>query len=423
MNIWIFNHYATAPSHAGGTRHFDLAKHLGDIGHQVTIFASSFNHFSKKEMVFTSGKSQSHEELIEGVRFVWIKTPPYRHSFGRVRNILSYSIKSYLKAISELRVEKADLVIGSSVHPLAAIVGYFIAKKNKSKFYFEERDLWPQTFVDFGKIAANHPAAVLLYKIEKLLYKKADRIIVLFENAVKYVESKGIDRDKIICLPNGVNLGAGKSTSAIVTNAIDRVLSRMDGKFTVVYTGSHGVANHLEPVIELFFLLKEHPDFHLLMVGEGAKKDSLINKARQNGMTNITFLDPVPKAAIPYLLSKADMGIISIMDSPLYKWGFSMNKLYDYMAARLPILVIANSELAGTLKDQSGIHVSADLKKMARVLQEYKSNPEKRMKAGVDMRRHVERNYSWRILAEQLNAYLAEDAFGKRSEKKYEATL
>ncbi|USK49614.1 glycosyltransferase family 4 protein [Bacillus sp. CMF12] len=405
MNIWIFNHYATAPNHVGGTRHFDVAKNLCNKGHEVTIFASSFNHFSKKEMIFDETKKNYQIEMIDGVRFIWINTPSYSSFLGRVKNILSYTLKSYHRAKQE--IENPDVVIGSSVHPLAAIIGYLISKKTNSKFYFEERDLWPQTFVDFGKLSKRNPLVIILYKLESLLYHKANRIIVLFEKAKDYVVSRGINEEKVIYLPNGVDTLNYEQLKK--SQNVDKIFAELDGKFVVVYTGSHGIANHLKPVVELFSRLRSNPHLHLLMVGDGPYKKELMKMAKIEELQNITFLDPIPKSEIPYLLSKANMSIISIMDSPLYKWGFSMNKIYDYMAAGLPILMITNPITAGSLKEIDGIYANENLEEFERVISNYYTNPAKLKTDSQLLKKYAKDRYSWRVLSNKLNSYLCKD--------------
>ena len=171
MNIWIFNHYATAPYHVGGTRHYDLALELVKKGHNVTIIASSFNHFLKQETIEYPGKSYFLKEEINGVQYLWIKTIKYEGMFKRLLNILDYTRKAHKIAKKMIKDSKPDVIIGSSVHPFAAYIGYKISKKSNSIFYFEERDLWPQTFVDFGKISKNNPITKVLYWFENLLYK------------------------------------------------------------------------------------------------------------------------------------------------------------------------------------------------------------------------------------------------------------
>ncbi|MGA5690595.1 glycosyltransferase family 4 protein [Cytobacillus pseudoceanisediminis] len=416
MNIWIFNHYAAAPEHVGGTRHYDLAKQLFKKGHSVTIFASSFNHFSKEEMIFKYDKRDYQLETIDGVNFIWVNTPSYRGLLGRARNILSYTINSFQKAKRDCELEKPDLIIGSSVHPLAAFIGYLLAKKAKCSFYFEERDLWPQTFVDFGKISAKNPLAVWLYKFEKFLYEKADRIIVLFDKAQNYVQSKGTDPKKVIYLPNGVELSNYHQFKR--SDSVDRIFKGIEDKFVIVYTGSHGIANHLEPVIELFSRLQDNPKLHLLMVGGGARKKELISIANEKGMTNITFADSIPKSEIPYLLNRANMSIISIMDSPLYKWGFSMNKIYDYMAAGLPIIMMASPRDGGSLMDVPGIQASNVMKENERAIRHYFNNRDKLKHDSRLLKDYVRKHYSWEVLSDKLENYIYQDIYKEEADEK-----
>ncbi|WP_430790451.1 glycosyltransferase family 4 protein [Virgibacillus flavescens] len=406
MKIWIFNHYATAPNHVGGTRHYDLAAQLISRGHEVTIIASSFNHVQKQEMCAYDNQSSVKKETINGVKYLWIKTAAYSGNLKRIINILGYTKRAYQAAKRELKSDKPDIVIGSSVHPLTAYIGYLIAKKSKSHFYFEERDLWPQTFVDFGKLSENSLIAKALYKFEKFLYTKAKKIIVLFGNAPNYVTSRNIDRDKVIYLPNGVNMDNFKEPQKVpeLTQTMEKY------RYTVVYTGSHGLANHLEPLIETAELLQNkhgNTDIQFVLIGHGPLKEKLINLAKQYRLTNVTFLDSITKDQIPYFLSLADLSFISIKKSPLYKWGFSMNKIFDYMAAGLPIMVYSDKETAGELNSVEGAVVSETPEELADAVMQYMySDDSGRSEA---LKQYVASTYSWETLAVELESHMLRD--------------
>ncbi|OMP66635.1 glycosyltransferase family 4 protein [Domibacillus epiphyticus] len=408
MNIWIFNHYAIGPGSSGGTRHYDLSKQLIARGHKVTIFASSFNHFTREETIFSNKDGNYVLESINGVDFMWIRTPGYSNSLQRVTNILSYTIKSYSKAIKYAKIDKPDLIIGSSVHPLAALVGYYVSRNEKCLFYFEERDLWPQTFVDFGKISEKNPFAKLLYLLEKFFYKKANRIIVLFDKAKQYVVSKGIDKSKIIYLPNGVDLSNYEQKKEL--EEIDLMFDGLENKFVVIYLGSHGLANHLDPVIDLFENLNGCSDIHLLMVGNGNEKDRLKQIVKKKQLSNITFKDAITKNKVPSLLAKADLSIISMLDSPLYKWGFSMNKIYDYMAAGLPILMIATPSIAGDFGEIRGVTVSRNLNEIKSKIEHYMTHDIKKQEDSESLKEYVNDHYSWEKLALVLDEFIKKDA-------------
>lgn len=408
LNIWIFNHYATTPYYVGGTRHFDLSQELTKKGHKVTIFASSYNHFLKKETVKYDKGKYYKEEHIDGVKFVWIKTIKYKNNFNRIMNIFDYTIKSYRAASKLVNKGQPQLIIGSSVHPLAAFVGYKVSKKADAVFYFEERDLWPQTFVDFEKISARNPLAVLLYRFEKFLYNKSERIIVLFDRAVNYVESKGIDNNKVVYLPNGVNIDNHKNLES--DDKLKVLMSKY--KKTVIYTGSHGIANHLKPIIETANFIQhktKNKDIHFVLVGDGPLKTDLIKIAESKKLENITFLNPISKEKIPFLLSLADLSIISIKDSPLYKWGFSMNKLYDYMASGLPIMMYANKRVIGDLENLHGISISETSEQLAKNIIDLIYDEEYKKEARESLTQYVEMRYSWSRLATNLENYMLKD--------------
>src|SRR5699024_7575195 len=92
--------------------------------------------------------------------------------------------------------EKPDIVVGSIMHHLAGWVGYKIAKKYNAKFVFEERDLWPESLIHIGGLSRKNPIVKVLDTYETFMYKKADKIIVLFDRAPIYVQQKGIEKSK-----------------------------------------------------------------------------------------------------------------------------------------------------------------------------------------------------------------------------------
>ncbi|RIU94750.1 glycosyltransferase family 4 protein [Oceanobacillus picturae] len=408
MNIWIFNHYAVDPNSSGGTRHYDLAYELTKRGHKVTIIASSFNHFMKKEKIRYGKGTFVAKESINGVNYLWIKTKKYNGSVKRIVNILDYSWKAYKASKKEINTNKPDIIIGSTVHPLASYIGYLVSKKYKIIYYFEERDLWPQTFVDFGKISSNNLVTKVLYKFEKMLYDKAKRVIVLFAKAPDYVISKGVDKSKVIYLPNGVNLNNYQDIQA--DSKISEVTQQY--KYKVVYTGSHGTANNLDPLIETANILQNklgNKDIQFILVGNGLLKGKLIEQAKSYNLKNVTFLDSIPKNKIPFLLSQADLSFVSLKESPLYKWGFSMNKLFDYMASGLPIMMYASKEIAGDFKDIFGVDLSQSSDELANNILLRINDETYKKKVNHSLKEYVRNNYSWKKLAFDLESYMERD--------------
>src|SRR5688500_17757557 len=91
MHLWIVNHYAYAPSHSSGTRHYSLARGLQPLGHQVTIVSASFLHKTHQETRLQPGE-EFRDEIVDGVRFHWMRTPPYQgNTPARCWNLLAFA--------------------------------------------------------------------------------------------------------------------------------------------------------------------------------------------------------------------------------------------------------------------------------------------------------------------------------------------
>ncbi|MBQ5152947.1 glycosyltransferase family 4 protein [Macrococcoides caseolyticum] len=349
----IVNHYATTPYLNGGTRHYDFAKELVSRGHDVTIIASSFNHLSKTDHIIYEKNEFYRVELIDGVRLIWLKTAKYNNNAKRIVNIISF-YKNGMKLLNKDILTRPDIVIGSTVHFLGAQLGLNISRKYKCKFIFEERDFWPQTFIDFGKISKNNPITKLLYKYEKYFYSNAFLNIVLFEKAPDYLINRGVEKERILYLPNGF------SKRMKFNNDLPKSIEKsLEGK-SVVYIGSHGIANELDAIIDLAKNCKDISDLKFILIGNGPEKPRIIKRVVDESIDNVIFHNPVPKNMVHVILKKSTFSIISIKDSPLYNFGFSMNKLLDFIYAGNPIVMLIPKKLANEF-DIPGINCTLDL--------------------------------------------------------------
>jgi glycosyltransferase involved in cell wall biosynthesis len=348
MTIWIVNHYALTPEQSGGTRHYDIARELVKRGHDVTIVASSFHYAMFEETKEYPPHSDVLIEMIDGIRFVWIRTRPYRgNGIGRVRNMLEFTWK--LRHLPELKLECPDVVVGSSVHLFAVYGTYRLAKHFDVPFVMEVRDIWPQTLIDMG-VSKWHPFVVVLGLLERFLYRRADTIISLLPLAARHIETFGVPSDRIYWISNGVDMTRFENLTAS---------KRLDHrKFNVLYAGTMGMANNLEPLLEAASQLKEHTKIQITLVGNGPLKETLQQRARS--LPNVTVMDAVPKEAIASLLAEADVLFVALKNLPLYRYGMSMNKVFDYMAACRPVVFAADVPENPVDKAGSGIVVEPD---------------------------------------------------------------
>ncbi len=367
--MWIVNHYADAPDRPSGTRHFDLARQLLGRGFEVTIVAAAFNHLTSRDERLGRSQLLRFEEF-EGVRFVWLRTFPYRgNSWRRQVNMLSFLL---VLLIAQVRISKPDVVIGSTVHPFAAVGGWLVARLRGARFIFEVRDLWPQTLVDLGAMSVGSPGERLLRGIEAFLVRRASAVITLLPGMRVYLAERGLPLDHVTYLPNGVDIaaadvlrrtpvsqGIGSSEASLATERAIAIL-RSEGRFIVGYIGSFGRVNALATVIEAVRQADQTSPgtIGFVMIGDGPERAALIRQA--SGIAGLHVGEPVPKHEVPALLATFDAGLIHATETPVYRYGISFNKLFDYMAASLPIVFACTSEHDPVQLAQAGLSLAPD---------------------------------------------------------------
>lgn len=170
----------------------------------------------------------------------------------------------------------------------------------------------------------------VLASLEVYLYRAAAAIVVVTPGWEAHFASLSIDPKKIFVLPNGAEPVAAEegATAALADH-------RGSGAFTAVYAGAHGAANGLDEVLDAAADLAE---VAFVLIGEGPEREKLMERARDEALANVQFRLPVPKSELGAFLGNCDVGIHVLAPWDLLNRGVSPNKIFDYMAAGLPIV-------------------------------------------------------------------------------------
>ena len=337
MNILLINHYAGSPAYGMEFRPYYLAREWLKRNHQVTIVAASFSHLRNKAPQMAGTVT---DEIIDGIRYLWIKTPTYEsNSVGRALNMLAFTSRLYLLRLKLASAIRPDVVISSSTYPLDIYPARAIAKKSGAKLVFEVHDLWPLSPMELGGMSRYHPFVLVMQAAENYAYRHADKVVSMLPKAEDHMRCHGMAQGKFVYIPNGIDVAEWECEKTALSVVHAEVLTQLkgEGKFIVGYAGAHGLANALGTVVDAASLLSGDPvDF--VLVGQGPEKDALMKKTAQLGLRNVHFLPSISRGAIPALLRAMDALYIGLQKQPLFRFGVSPNKLIDYMMAGVPVI-------------------------------------------------------------------------------------
>ena len=390
-NIWFINEYDLPPKFSKFRRRYDMCKYLLKKNkYKLNIICSSFMHGTGGQYAYDKKEKIEYQ----GINVYILKGISYIGNIKRVFSMLVFMLKIiFFKFPKE---EKPDLIYASSPHLFAALGALIQAKRNKCKFILEVRDLWPETFVQIGAIKRNGIIHKFFLILEKYLYKNADKIVNL-DPFFDYMINLGISRKKMIFLSNGVDLEEFDRKQNLEID-LDK------NKFNITYTGAIGIANNLEPIIDLAKLVSDE-NIMFNIVGYGPLKESFVERVENEKIKNIKFYDPIEKDKVPEVLRQSDVLILSVLPIEIYQYGASFNKLFEYWASSKPILFFGNIKPDYIKESNSGISVTTnsvnDLKNAC--LDLYNMSEIDREELGKNGRKYVENNFDWKNLANQVD--------------------
>ena len=400
MRILMVNQYAVEPGYPGGTRHYSLCRELIRRGHDVKLIATSFNHATRSDTRLRHDEIW-REELCGEVPFLWCRSPNYKgNTAGRLWNMLVFAFRVW-RGIGWKKRWKPDIVIGSNPQLFAALASERIASRLGVPFVMEIRDLWPQTFIDMGAMSPRHPLSLCFAVIERHVYHRAQAIISLLPLAAEHVAKKGEDASKVVWIPNGIDIDMLPAPRPPPD----------DNVFTVMYTGSHSKSDDLDTLLNTAELLSRDPrasTIRFVLIGDGPEKGNLQARVANANLNNVLFRGPVPKSELFNVMNEADAFIVMVKDMPIYRYGASFNKFFDYLAMARPTVMAANIPRNPFLESGSGICVgpsdSVALAEACLVLAKMPSI--QRQSMGTAGRKFVEEHHSMTLLAARLEGVL-----------------
>lgn len=324
---------------AGSERHFYFCKHAVKNGHSAVAITSNVDY--KKAAVKIEGEAGVVKRTFDGVDVHYVYS--YANFRGSYLKRFFYYLTYFGSSIAcAFKLERPDVVYAVSTPLTVGFLGYLISRLRGIPFVFEVTDVWPDAAIQCG-VVRNKFLIYCAKVLEAFCYAKASHIVGLTSGICENIISKGVDPNKVSLITNGVDLSLFSPLVAADQRRAIREKLNISDKFVAMYMGAHGAYNSLNTIVEAAILFKENSDVVFVFVGDGDVRQKQKELVALNHLSNVMFLDPIPRVDSPALLSAADVFLLPNRKGDYFA-GNLPNKLFDYMASARPVLVTGIGE-------------------------------------------------------------------------------
>jgi len=309
MHIVFFNRSYWPDQAATGQLLTELAEDLVcDYGCKVSVVAGFSLHDGQVGQTTVRGWRLVRKESHNGVEIFRAAGTTFQPSrfVARAANYVSYFLSA---CFAGLRAPRPDVVVSLTDPPIIGLAALVTASRSRAKFVFLCEDIFPEVATlleDFQSETVNR----LLDRINRLLVRKADRVVALGETMrERLITGKGAAPEKMTVIHNWADC------LAIVPSSKRNPLSVSSGlaeAFVVMHSGNLGMSQSLDTLLDTAERLRPYGDLTIALVGNGAKCAALTERARAQGLTNIRFFPYRSKEDLKDSFASADVFLVSL---------------------------------------------------------------------------------------------------------------
>ncbi len=355
MHVLFFTYHFPYPEQSGSFRPWIAARILRQMNHDVTVITTGIDYITGESKI---GRRLFKVEYRDGIKVVKVFTMPHYRTTGfkRIVNYTGYAVMAFLAALFQHRPDK--IFIGTTSYFITFSSFLYMAIKGlKIPYVIDERDLFLESSVALGVLQRG-----VLYRIldrwDYFFRTNAECIFTVSGGMKQTLIEKGIRESKIKVVPS-IDVELAKVKIEQHYSSKENFHGK-DKKFTIMYTGSFGMANDIMTILKAASSLENscRDDIEFILVGGGEKLSIYQEYVRKNCIRNVKIIPAMGREDARSLLLKADVCVHAFKKNRLWDIALS-SKIFDYLLFEKPILFCGKGEIK-RLIERSGAGFCAE---------------------------------------------------------------
>jgi len=285
-------------------------EYLASRGHRVTVLTGFPYYPNWRVPDAYRGRLRADEER-NGVRILrsWLYVPAQANAIKRILHEASYIASSTLRALARRGKDRPDLIVVTTPPLALGLSAILLSRLWKVPFVQHVPDLQPDAALDLGMLRPGRLTEVL-YRIERLGYRKAALVSTLTDAMRQKILDKGIAPEKVVLFADWARSDLF-DVPAVGGGAKFRQTMGLGNELLVVHAGNMGVKQGLEVILGAAERSRDDRSIRYLMVGDGAVRRRLEEQAKASRLDNISFVPLLPDDQFMDLLAASDISLVT----------------------------------------------------------------------------------------------------------------
>lgn len=297
-----------------------LAEELQRRGHEVTVITGTPNRYSSFDLPKAENSDNETEEIVR------IKRPAQsgsviRRSFGD----LVFLLKSLW--VSRPYIRSCDVIVATTPHLWIGLVGALSSRLYRKPMVLDVRDLWPDVMIELGIIREKSVLFRILKKVERFIYRSAQRIIYNSPSFADHIISEG--GKTTACITNGIDDEYFQVLQALAPNPT------LHNPYIVTYAGNIGIAQDLEPLVEVAAGFEGRLNFRL--IGDGSDRKRIQSLVDRKKVRNVEIIPPVDRTGLLGYYLDTDAFFVHLKPISMFEKTIP-SKIFEYAATGKPVV-------------------------------------------------------------------------------------